>query len=178
VIAFTRHSLLSLKDMFPALADIADDAVGKDPADTLRELDAYALRGASCILARDNETLIGYVLYGLADKFIAPARQIPIVMRLREEGIQGAHTACHVHLRKAYWKTGTQLAMSRAMAQAMLDEGADHLLLYGYATDQLAAYSLKQPGGRALDGLVDRNGRQVGVRNLAAYLAATAPEAT
>ena len=173
MITFTYYRLLMLQDLFPDLVDIARDAVGKDPDLTLSELRAYSLRGVSCTLAYDGETLVGYVLHGSADKFIAWANQLPLLMRLRAEGLHPIHTACHVHLRRAHWKTGTQLAMSRAMAQAILDEGVDYLLLYGYATDQLAAYSLKQPGGRALEGLLDRNGRQVGVRHLPTYLDAT-----
>jgi len=177
MIGFVNQSLLAARDQYPQMVDIAADAVGKDPELTLSELEAYALRGASCILAREEDMLIGYLIHGPADKFLSWARNLPLLVMLRAEGLAGIHTACHVHLRKAYWKTGTQLAMSRAMAQAMLDQGASHLLLYGYATDQLASYALRQPGGRVLQGIHDVNGRPAGVRDLAIYLDGTAPVA-
>lgn len=175
MISCINQSLLAARPLFAQMVVIAADAVGKDPDLTLSELEAYALRGASCILARDGDMLIGYLIHGPAEKFLSWVRNMPLLIRLRAEGLAGTHTACHVHLRKAYWKTGTQLAMSRAMAQAMLDQSVSHLLLYGYATDQLASYALSQPGGRVLQGIVDVNGRKAGVRDLAVYLEGTMP---
>lgn len=169
---YTTHSLPTLRHMFPTFADIAKDAVGRTPEGTLADLDRYALHNTSCVIAWDEDTPVGYMVYGEAGKLLSWHKNVPLRVRLSREGIGTIHTACHVHLRKAYWKTGTQKEMSRVMARAILDEGVSHLLLWGYATDQLAAYSLKQPGGRVLDGVKDPNGRQVGVRDLAAYLEA------
>jgi GNAT superfamily N-acetyltransferase len=178
MITTQNHKLIDLKAMFSNMADIGFEAVGKSREATLEQLAYFAPRGMGCVTVYDAGELIGYTLYGPVRLFLDPLKNVRTFLRLREEGIRDTYTACHVHLRKAYWKTGTQKQMSQAMARAILDEGASYLLLSDYATDQLAAYSLKQPGSRALDGVLDSNGWQVGVRNLAAYLAATAPEAT
>jgi hypothetical protein len=49
------------------------------------------------------------------------------------------------------------------------------MLLYGYPSDAMNAYSMQQPGSEVLEGFVDFNGRQVGIRNLTVYLAGTSP---
>jgi hypothetical protein len=176
MITTQNHKLRDLEPMFSAMADIGFDAVGKSRESTLEELAYFAPRGMGCVTIHDEGELIGYTLYGPVRLFINPLKNVQTFLRLREEGIHEIYTACHVHIRRSYWKTGTQKIMSRAFAQAILDEGVDYLLLTDYATDQLAEYSMRQPGSRALSGIVDRNGRPVGVRDLAVYLVETTPQ--
>ena len=168
---YSAHPLSALDH--GVLSEIAFDAVGKDTASALMELKSYAVQGANCIVAEDDSGIVGYIVYGPLSIFVDLSKTGDLVKRLVSEGVGKVNTACHVHVRRAYWKTGTQLAMSRAMAENMVSNGVSHLLLYGYATDQLAQYSLSQPGSRELPGVYDLAGRQVGVRDLRAYLAGT-----
>jgi hypothetical protein len=82
----------------------------------------------------------------------------------------------NVFIRKALWKTGSQLALSRKVGQQMLANGHEWMILYGYPSDEMNAYSMRQPGSEILDGFFDRNGRPVGLRHLPTYLAAANPE--
>lgn len=173
MITFKMNPLLALKDQYPALVEVAEDAVGRTPDVITAELEMYARRGLNCVTMYEDEVLIGYVLYGAVEKFISWPTQLNLLMKLRSMGIQNINTVCHVHIRKAYWKTGHQKQLSREFTKYMLAEGTTHLLLWGYATDQLAEYSIKQPGSQVLEGLLDPNGRIVGVRDLATYLAET-----
>lgn len=174
MITFTKSKLIATPELYQTFAEIAEEAVAKPRDECLAELQRYALRGVDCTVVYDGDELIGYILHGPIEKFLLIVKHIPLVLKLRSIGVVNPQTACHVHLRRAYWKTGTQLQMSREMAKSMLADGTSHLLLYGYATDQLAEYSLSQPGSVALPGMLDYNGRQVGLRDLAVYLEGTA----
>lgn len=175
MITFKMNPLLALKDQYPALAEVAEDAVGRTSEVITAELEMYARRGLNCVTMYEDEVLIGYVLYGAVEKFLTWTKELPLLMKIRALGITEINTVCHVHIRKAYWKTGHQKQLSREFTKYMLAEGTTHLLLWGYATDQLAVYSTKQPGSQVLEGLLDPNGRIVGVRDLAVYLAETEP---
>lgn len=169
---FTKHSLLSLKDMFPALADIALDAVGKDPGDTLRELETYARRGVSCVLARDGGDLIGYALYGPINKILSSSAQLELSIALSRRGVRNAYTSAHLHLRKKDWKTGIHFEIIRAKSQDMLDIGVSHDIVWT-ANDTYREYAMTKPGTDVLQGVLDPRGKPIGVRDLAAYLAGT-----
>ena len=171
MITVESHPLLTLKDTFETLVDIAGKAVGLDPERALQELNAYALRGMNCTLLKDDGVIVGYALYGTADKFLKWTDLLPVKIRLAKEGIKQTHTACHIHVLPAYLKGGNTARMSVEYCQNIVAEGGTHLLLYGYATDELCEYSFQRPGGRVIEGLQDFNGRRVGVRDLAVYLA-------
>ncbi|HEV8033941.1 hypothetical protein [Yoonia sp.] len=177
MITFTHHSILSLKDLFPALAEVAQDAMQKDPDECMAELAVYARRGADCVLAYDAGALIGYSLYGPFEKFHSWQRLIPLKIHLGLKGIRAVHVAHHLYLRRAYWDTGTHLAIIREYSRALIETGAQWYLIWA-ANDAAAQYSIAKPGSYPLVGFETPRGVQMGLRDLEEYFQVTAPEAS
>jgi hypothetical protein len=172
MITIETHKLMSLQDIFPALIDIADDAAERDPEEALIELKMYSQRGADCVLMKDSGEPIGYIIYGPAEKFIDFTEELTLLIRMKKEGGEKPYSACHVHLRKKYLKGGYTARMAVEYCRNIVAEGGTHLLLWGYATDELANYAIAKPGVRLFEGMTDGNGRPVGVRDLSVFLKA------
>ena len=173
MITFKSTPLLFLEDSFTTLAEIGFNAVKKDKEQVLREIKSYASQGAKCTLAMDGGQIIGYIIYAPLSTFLSAEKFLALSETFKKERVKKIQTACHVHVLKSYWKTGVQLSLSREMAKEMLKEGTTHLFLAAYATDELATYSLSRPGSKILEGFVDENNRQIGLRDLSEFLVGT-----
>lgn len=169
-LSFEVHWLNELSDQFALIADIGFEVAGRDPAKTQLKLERQAAAGMKAVVGRYEGEIKAFVSVGDAQKSLNWTKEIPLMIQLQKEGKWPLYGLDNVFVRKAFWKTGSQLAMSRKAAEHILSEGCEWMLLYGYPTDELNAYSLKQPGSAALEGFFDYNGRQVGVRHLQTYL--------
>lgn len=174
MIRFEHFALQKRSEIYPALAAIADDAMRKDRAECMAELANYARRGANCLLAYHGDKMIGYSLYGPFEKFHSWRHLMPLKVHLGLRGIKAVHVAHHLYLARAYWNTGTHLAMIREYSRALIEQGAEWYLIWA-ANDDAAQYSISKPGSEALDGFKTPRGVQMGLRNIAAYLEGTAP---
>jgi len=174
MITFTKAKLHSMPDLFQTFAEIAEEAVAKPRHECLAELSRYALRGVDCVVAYDDVDVVGYALYGPAGKFISWPMHMPLLVELAKRGRKNVYMGSHFHLRKSYWGKGVQLKIMREYSQDILDHGGKDYLIWGSLTDELAAYSNSKPGTEIMDGFVDLNGRQIGLRDIAAYLEGTA----
>lgn len=164
--------LLTLKDRFEQLADIAEASVGLEKDKALAGLSMYAARGVDCLLVTDGDETVGYLLFGPDEKFVPWLQHMKLKMHLVKQGVRSSWTICHLHLLPQYLKRGITARMSVAYCKEIVRRGGTHLLMWGYATDELANYALAKPGGRVFDGFTDSNGRPVGVRDLMTYLKA------
>lgn len=174
MITFEHFALHARPEIYPALADVAHDAMQKDRDDCVAELTTYARRGADCVLAYDDGALIGYSLYGPFEKFHSWRYLIPLKVHLGMRGVREVHVAHHLYLRRAYWDTGTHLTIIREYSRALIEAGAEWYLIWA-ANDAAAQYSISKPGSEALDGFKTPRGVQLGLRNIAAYLEGTQP---
>jgi hypothetical protein len=174
VLQFQTCWLSELSDQFALIADIGFEVAARDPAVTQRKLQRQAAAGMKAVVGRHEGEIKAFMSVGDARKSLDWTREIPLMMHLQKTGRWPLYAVDNVFVRKEFWKTGSQLALSRTAAAHILDEGCDWMLLYGYPSDEMNAYSMKQPGSIILDGFLDYNGRPVGVRNVAEYLTGTA----
>lgn len=172
-ITFQKAKLHALTDLFPAFAEIAQQAVDMNPEACLADLHQYALRGADCVVAYDGETMIGYALYGPAEKFIRWADQMPLLLELAKRGRRNVYMGSHFHLLKSYWGKGVQLKIMREYSQDIFDRGGKDYLVWGSLTRELSDYSNSKPGTEVLEGFFDSRGFPVGLRRIRDYLAGT-----
>lgn len=175
VLEFEACRLSDLADEFALIADIGVEIAGRDPDETQRKLRFQAVAGMQAVVGRHEGEIKAFMSVGDARRSINWAKEIPLMMHLQKRGAWPLYAVDNVFIRRAFWKTGSQLALSRAVATHILANGGAWMLLYGYPSDAMNDYSLKQPGSELLTGFVDFNGRQVGIRNLAVYLAGTSP---
>lgn len=175
MITFQKGKLMSFKEHYETFADIGFEAVGKPVEDSLVQLNTYGVRGIDCVVAYDGEEIIGYTVYGAFEKFFNWASQMPLLLRLRSEGVTNVFIPMHVHFRKPYWGKGVYRETTRIYSADMLERGFIHMLLWSYRTKEAADYSLGQPGSIILEGLTGPQGHPVGVRDLRVYLHETEP---
>lgn len=170
---FDVFPLFSRQDLYPALAEIAHDAMEKDRDECIAELGRYGRRGATCMTVHDGDEMIGYVLFGPFEKFHNWTSQLQLKVDLGRRGVDQVYVAHHLYLKKAYWKTGTHLQIIREYSTRMLAAGAEWYLIWA-ANDEAAQYSISKPGSFPLDGFTTARGVQLGLRRIREYLAGTA----
>jgi hypothetical protein len=175
MITYKTGKLMAFKEHYPAFADAAFDAAERDRDDVIRGLTMFAARGMDCVITYDDDAIVGYMLFGPIEKLLQWPTQMPLLLHLRSLGVKEMYASTHLHLRKKYWRTGTQLGMTRAMAAEALANGVKHALLWWITSDKMVTWSLSQPGSTKLEGFVAPNGRPVGLRDLAVFLGETAP---
>lgn len=173
VLQFEVCSLSGLVDQFDLIADIGLEVDNRNPDETRQKLRAQAAKGMKAVVGRNDGEIKAFMSVGDARKSLNWTKEIPLMMHLQKRGAWPLYAVDNVFIRKEFWKTGSQLALSRTAAAHILDEGCEWMLLYGYPSDEMNAYSMKQPGSTVLDGFLDYKGRPVGVRNVAEYLAGT-----
>lgn len=170
MITYSHHRLIDVEDHFNEMSEIAFKSVDLEVGYALDQIKMFSRRGCDCVLAFDGDRLIGYVIHGEAGKLFDWSRHLHIKIALAKVGIKRVDMACHIHLLKEYWGNGTSTQLFVEYSKGMLRNGAEYTLLWGYATDQLTSYSLSRVGSRVLDGVVDTNGRQVGVRDIRVFI--------
>jgi hypothetical protein len=175
MITYEIGKLMTFKEHYATFAEIGFEAVGKPVEDTLLGLQIYDVRDMDCVVVRDGDEIIGYTLYGLFEKFFGWSTQMPLLLKLRAAGIKEVFIPMNIHFRKEYWGKGIYLETTRRYSADMLARGVKHMLLWSYATQRAADYSLGQPGATIFEGMTGPQGHPVGVRDLAVFLRETEP---
>lgn len=172
MITFEHGSLKDYKHLFDEFIKLARLSVGMDEEKTARQLDYYTNSGCDVILVKDEDKLIGYTIHGEVGQLIRWVDHPRLKIAIVKAGGKNVHMSCHIHILKEYWKKGLSTKLFCEYSKAMLAKGSDYALQWGYLTDELASYSLSRKGTKLLEGFLDHNGRQVGIRSHTEFLKA------
>jgi hypothetical protein len=170
-ITYEHHNLSMIPQHHETLIKIADEYGIHDHETNVRMIAVHATRGTKCVIAKDGDEVVGVAMYGPSERFIAwVGENLPIKLKLAKMGIKDVQCASFIYSKKDLLTTGISSRLVYEYCKAMLQSGATHTMLWGYATDELASFSLSRPGNIVLEGMKDPSGRQVGVRDLKVFV--------